>query len=229
MMKQAAPFLVCLMLAACGGPAYYQGPRYYPPPPPPPPREANTHPYAPPPELRQPPAEAREQPREPAAIHAPANVPSAGPLKTAAIGGYMDDQEKDLRQHLRGMAGVGRPGDDIVLNLRDDQLFEGNSNRLSSSGAAALTRIGVVLRHYDHTQIEVGGYSDTSGTPEQNKATSEARAHAVCEALEKTGVTRGRLTCEGFGQQRLRIATGDHKSEPRNRRIEIMIMPKASG
>jgi outer membrane protein OmpA-like peptidoglycan-associated protein len=179
--------------------------------------------------LRPPPAEAREQPREPTTIHAPANVPSAGPLKTAAIGSYMDDQEKDLRQHLRGMAGVGRPGDDIVLNLRDDQLFEGNSNRLSSSGAEALTRIGVVLRHYDHTQIEVGGYMDTAGGPEQSTKASETRARAVCDALEKAGVTRGRLTCQGFGATRLRIATGDRKSEPRNRRIEIMIMPKASG
>ncbi|HEY4115572.1 MAG TPA: OmpA family protein [Rhizomicrobium sp.] len=223
-MRKAVPFLACLMLAACGGPPPYRA-AYYPPPPPPP--RVNLHPYRPPPESRH--AETREQPQEPASIHAPADVPSAGPLQTAMVGGYMDNQERDLRQHLRGLAAVGRPGDDIVLNLRDDQLFAGDSLHLSSSGANALTRIAVILRHYDHTQIEVGGYTDTAGTPEQNKKTSEARARAVCAALEDAGVARGRLTCEGFGETRPRIATGDHKREPRNRRIEIMILPRASG
>ena len=226
-MKKTAVFLGCLMLAACGGGSAYYGPPRYAPPPPPPPPQYGSRPYAPPPPSRE--AQNREQAQQPATIHAPANVPSAGPLKTAMIGGYMDNQERDLRQHLRGIAGVGRPGDDIVLNLRNDQLFEGTSNRLSASGADALTRIAIVVRHYDHTQVEVGSFTDTTGTPEQNKAATEKRARAVCDALEEAGVARGRLTCQGFGETRLRIATGDHKSEPRNRRIEIRITPAASG
>jgi outer membrane protein OmpA-like peptidoglycan-associated protein len=223
-MKKVAAALLLMVLAACAGPARYTGSQYPSSPSVPPPGEMR--PYAVPPEARQPQS---SQMQGPAAIHAPAKVPSAGPLKTAMIGSYMDNQERDLRQHLRGLVGVGRPGDDIVLNLRNDQLFDGNASRLSQPGADALTRIAVILRHYDHTQIQVSGFTDTTGTPDQNRAASEKRAHTVCDALAEAGVPRARLSCQGLGETRLRIATGDHKNEPRNRRIEIRITASASG
>lgn len=221
-MKRHFALPLLLWLAACAGPAPYHPPPVPPPPPPPPPP-----PYM---HAMPSPREAEAEPNRPWQPHAPGKVPSAGPLRTAAIGTYMDNQERDLRQHLRGMGvGVGRPGDDIVLNLRNDELFDGNSNQLTGSGGEALTSIAIILRHYDHTMIDVGAFTDTTGTPEQNKAASEKRARVVCDALAAEGVAPGRLKCAGFGEEHLRIATGDHKSEPRNRRTEIRITAAASG
>jgi outer membrane protein OmpA-like peptidoglycan-associated protein len=63
----------------------------------------------------------------------PPKVASAGPLKTAMVGSYMDNQEAELRRAMRGTGVlVGRPGDDIVLRISSDAMFEGNSFNLSS-------------------------------------------------------------------------------------------------
>jgi outer membrane protein OmpA-like peptidoglycan-associated protein len=218
-MKKAFVPLAVLLLSACGGRVYY------PPPPPSPyeyPRSSQLH------QLPPAPGEARsvEQPAPPR--RAPQTVPSAGPLKTAMIGGYMDNQERDLRQHLRGSGvGVARPGDDIVLNIRNDALFDGN--QLSAAGRDVLVTVAVIARHYDHTAISISGFTDTTGTPEQNLAASQKRARAVADALVANGVASRRVSSQGYGETRLKIATGDHVSEPRNRRIEIRIAAQASG
>src|ERR1043166_8304758 len=66
---------------------------------------------------------ALEAPRASAQTARPAadSVRSAGPLQLAAIGSYMDAQESDLRNRLRGTgAVVTRPGDDLVIVLGND-------------------------------------------------------------------------------------------------------------
>jgi outer membrane protein OmpA-like peptidoglycan-associated protein len=219
-MKKALVPLAALLVSACGGGRVYHAP------PPPSPYEysqsSQLHPLPPEPgEVRR-----AEQPAPPR--RAPQSVPSAGPLKTAMIGSYMDNQERDLRQHLRGSAvGVARPGDDIVLNIRNDALFDGN--QLSAGGRDILVTVAVIARHYDHTAISIAGFTDTTGTPEQNLSASQKRARAVADALIANGVSAKRVTSQGLGEARLKIATGDHVSEPRNRRIEIRIAAQASG
>ncbi len=150
-------------------------------------------------------------------------VRTAGPLKTAMIGSYMDAQERDFRAQLRGArVRVARIGDDLVLSLEDNVLFDDND--LSSDGQSVLERTAELLRHYDHTAIAIGGYTDTSGKPEQNMAVSEKRARLVADALISDGVAPQRVGAQGYGATHLRIMTGPDKSEPRNRRIEIRIV-----
>ena len=162
------------------------------------------------------------QPREGGNIP---NVGSAGPLKTAMVGSYMDAQEKDFRAHLRG-AGVrvARIGDDLVLQLQDDVLFDGND--LSGDGRDVLERTAELLRHYDHTAVAVGGYTDTSGTPDQNMAVSQKRARLVADTLVSDGVAGSRVGAQGYGATHLKIVTGPNKNEPGNRRIEIHIIAR---
>lgn len=152
------------------------------------------------------------------------NVGSAGPLKSAMVENYMDAEERDLRAHLRapGVA-VLRIGDEIVLSFRDAVLFAGDS--LSEEGRGALERVAEFMRHYDHTAVAVGGYTDTSGTPEENLAQSQKRAKLVADTLIKDGVAAPRVGATGYGATHLKIATGPDVKEPRNRRIEIRIVP----
>jgi outer membrane protein OmpA-like peptidoglycan-associated protein len=160
----------------------------------------------------------------------PPKVASAGPLKTAMIGSYMDNQEQDFRRALHGTGVlVGRPGDDIVLNLRSDELFVGNTLTLSDHAQRVLSTIAPVLRHYDHTQIFINGYTDTTGTPEQNMAVSRKRAYTIGGQLVKDGVPLSRLQATGYGETVPRVKTGEGKNEPRNRRIEIRISARAAG
>jgi outer membrane protein OmpA-like peptidoglycan-associated protein len=179
----------------------------------------------------QPYAEHAPRPEHPAYQPGPSpKVESAGPLKTEMIGSYMDNQEAEFRRVLRGTGVlVARPGDDIVLNLRSDEMFEGHTLNLSESAQRILADIAPVLRHFDHTQIFINGYTDTTGSPEQNMIVSRKRAYTIGGQLVKDGVPLARLQAAGYGETVQKVKTGDHVNEPRNRRIEIRISARAAG
>ena len=127
------------------------------------------------------------------------------------IGNYMDQQERDFREHLRGTrVGVVRPGDELVLRLPDSMLFEGKDIRLTSAGRDALATIAVIVRHYDHTAIAVTAYVD--GTDKE--------ARMVAGALINDGVSARRLTT----RTGLAVNAG-----AKSRRVEIHISPQATG
>jgi outer membrane protein OmpA-like peptidoglycan-associated protein len=156
----------------------------------------------------------------PAALIAPG---LAGPLTVARVEPYMDALETDLRRHVhaRGLV-TQRRGNEINIVIANDLLFTPDGG---VAGDEVLEPLASILRGYAHTAVAVGGYTDTAGTPQQNLAVSQKRARQIADALVHEGVPGGRIGAQGYGETHLRIATGDHKSEPRNRRIEILIKP----
>lgn len=172
-------------------------------------------PVAPVPSPTQPPVPHRaDQPALPP-IH------SAGPLTRAMVGTYMDAQEADLRSYLRGQGvSVSRRGDQLAVTLQSDRLFD--HGEMSDWGDAFLRAMVLVLGHYDHTLIEVNGYSDAGSNADATVAASQKRAKAVADGFSHYGIAAGRLTVNGLGATNLRIANA---SDPKNRRIEIKITP----
>ena len=199
----APAFVLALLLSACGG-----GPG----------------PLGEPPPLR--PAERErpvwQKPSPPAHAAAPAVQGPAGPLTVARVGDYMDGLEMQLRHHLRGVL-VARQGDNLTVVIPNAALFAEDGG---VAGDDVLEPLGAILRGYSHAFVQVNGFTDTSGTPEQNLALSQKRAQAIAVALAHEGVPPQRLSSQGFGETHLRIATGDNKKEPRNRRIELVIRPR---
>ncbi|HTW34115.1 MAG TPA: OmpA family protein [Rhizomicrobium sp.] len=151
-----------------------------------------------------------------------------GALTAKNVGGYMDNEERDLRADLRGSGVlVSRPGDAITLLMRGDVLFTGrDSTTLSARGSQIIAAIAAVVGKYDSTALTVNGYTDTVGPSDKNMQLSQARADAVGKALAASGIDPHRITSYGFGDTRLKIPTGPGKSEPRNRRVDILITPK---
>ena len=178
-------------------------------------------------------------PLRPSQIAAPA-VPVRAPVKIASSGtgklaaaqteNYMDAQETELRQRLRASGvSVRRQGDDILLSIGNDILFDTGSANLSARASQIVGAMADVLMRYNKTFVSVGGYSDTTGAPEFNLKLSQARAQAVANRLIDGGVDRARVTPQGFGETHLKIPTGDQVNEPRNRRVEIKIVPHTEG
>ena len=47
----------------------------------------------------------------------------------------------------------------------------------------------------------------------------------MADELVNDGINPARISPRGYGETHLRIPTGDNVSEPRNRRVEIRILP----
>ncbi len=78
-------------------------------------------------------------------------------------------------------------------------------------------------RRVQYTQIEVNGYTDTSGKPSYNMRLSIRRAQNVAAELVLDGVPRNAIAIRGFGETHLLVPTGPGVREPQNRRVEIII------
>jgi outer membrane protein OmpA-like peptidoglycan-associated protein len=202
-----------LVLAACAEPVRYSYP---------PPYEAPMAPPAP-------------RPASPPSYAAPTPPRSVKPLGMGRltaknVGDYMDNEERDLRADLKGSGvGVTRPGDTITLFLRSDILFALNSADLSPRAMQILAAIAAAVAKYDSTGLTVNGYTDTAGAFDRNIQISQERAAAVAKALAADGVDAHRIVSQGLGATHLKIPTGPNISEPRNRRVEILITPEMKG
>jgi len=77
---------------------------------------------------------------------------------------------------------------------------------------------------YDHSAVQVTGFTDTVGPFDRNIAISQSRAKTVADGLVSDGVDSERVSSQGYGATHLKIATGPDRAEPRNRRIEIRVI-----
>jgi hypothetical protein len=79
------------------------------------------------------------------------------------------------------------------------------------------------FRRTGSARVTVTGYTDTSGSANYNLALSQRRAEIVAEELEREGVPATSIVTVGRGEENLLVATADGVSEPRNRRVEIVV------
>jgi OOP family OmpA-OmpF porin len=105
--------------------------------------------------------------------------------------------------------------------------FGSGSTSLSHLGTTVVTRaaakVKADLAKVPGSHVKVIGYSDTSGSNEAAQTLSEKRAAIVRDALAQDGVDAAAITTEGRGKSELAVPTPDRKSEPRNRRVRIVV------
>lgn len=108
-----------------------------------------------------------------------------------------------------------------VTTLSTDVLFDFDRATIRPEFRDELDRIAETIVADTTTQILVWGHADRAGPAAYNQGLSERRAEAVADYLEGRGVTRDRMTVQGFGETRPAVPTADGVPEQRNRRVEI--------
>jgi outer membrane protein OmpA-like peptidoglycan-associated protein len=149
-----------------------------------------------------------------------------GGLTGAAIGRYMDQQEAELRAQLQGTGvSVTRVGNQIILNMPSNITFGVDSAMVQPRFNETLVSVGLVLRKFNKTIIDVYGHTDSSGSDEYNKDLSQRRAVAVATILANQGVDQRRFFIEGRGEEDPIASNATESGRAQNRRVEIQLSP----
>ena len=148
-----------------------------------------------------------------------------GALAGAAIGHYMDQQEHNLRERLRGTGvGVTRVNEgQILLNFPADLTFDFNRDSVKGHFVPVLMNTASILRDYPQTTVDVYGHADSVGPEAYNQDLSERRAMNVSSILMQGGVMRQRIEATGFGETRPIASNATDEGRARNRRVEVYI------
>jgi len=153
-----------------------------------------------------------------------------GALAGGSVGYYMDVQEAKLRQQLQGTGvSVTRIGDNITLNMPGNVTFRTDSADLNSSFFSVLDSVGLVLKEYEKTIVEVAGHTDSTGTAEYNQALSQRRAQTVATYLAGKGVLEQRLITVGGGEGHPVASNETPDGRQLNRRVELTLAPITQG
>ena len=142
----------------------------------------------------------------------------------ALIGNKMDKQAREIDQALPG-AEVERVGEGIRLVLNENAVrFATGKATLTSNAKSNLDKLVPVFKEYPDTNIELFGYTDSTGSPDFNLTLSQKRAESVKNYLASTGLVGSGFNITGLGIADP-IATNDTADgRTQNRRVEFAII-----
>jgi len=146
-----------------------------------------------------------------------------GGVAGGVIGNKMDKQAREIETALPG-AQVERVGEGIKLVLGENAVrFDTNKSTLTSGAKANLDKLVPVFNQYPDTNIQIYGYTDSTGAAEYNLKLSDQRAASVRSYLTGKGINNSRFTTTGLGIADP-IATNDTpEGRSQNRRVEFAI------
>jgi outer membrane protein OmpA-like peptidoglycan-associated protein len=148
-----------------------------------------------------------------------------GGVAGGVVGYQLDQQIRELEEATAGSGvDVTETPDGFLVNL-PDVTFATGSTAITPSFQTTLNKVAESLTKYPNSLIDVYGHTDTVGSTASNQTLSEERARAVSNYLINRGVATSRIRWQGFGETQLKVPTADNVNEPRNRRVEIKVVP----
>lgn len=111
----------------------------------------------------------------------------------------------------------------------DKITFPPGSADIEASSAASLDEIAGILKACPDVAMEIGGYTDSQGREEMNKALSQRRADAVVNALLARRVLTSNLTAHGYGEENPIADNNTEEGREANRRIEFRLIGTGNG
>jgi OOP family OmpA-OmpF porin len=101
--------------------------------------------------------------------------------------------------------------------------FEFNSAKLTDSVSERLDNFVEFLEKYPQAQVQITGYTDSSGPAAYNQTLSERRAQSVADYLIAKGIDSERLMVKGMGEENPVADNSTAEGREQNRRIEVVV------
>jgi outer membrane protein OmpA-like peptidoglycan-associated protein len=110
----------------------------------------------------------------------------------------------------------------LVITL-GDVLFDTNKSDLRSGARYSIDKLAAFLAEYPTRNVQIEGFTDSTGAVEYNQRLSERRAEAVRNAIAAQGIDSRRLMTRGYGVEFPVAGNESAEGRQRNRRVEIII------
>jgi outer membrane protein OmpA-like peptidoglycan-associated protein len=108
----------------------------------------------------------------------------------------------------------------------DRLLFDTGSATLQPQSREQLNNIAAILKAYPNVHLRIGGYTDNTGSADQNVKLSGDRANNVMAALVNLGVAPDRLDARGYGEDHPVADNATEEGRAKNRRISMLVTQK---
>jgi outer membrane protein OmpA-like peptidoglycan-associated protein len=142
-----------------------------------------------------------------------------GALAGGSVGLYLDKQRKDLEK----VAEVKKTENGLLVQMKNDILFDTGSDALKAEGIVELNKMADILAKYSDDRVKIEGHTDSVGDAKHNQALSERRAGAVRTVLVSRGVQEKQIEVYGFGETKPVADNGSADGRAKNRRVELHI------
>ncbi|WP_242334749.1 MULTISPECIES: OmpA family protein [Anaeromyxobacter] len=142
-----------------------------------------------------------------------------GALAGGSVGLYLDKQHKELEK----VAEAKRTENGILVNMKNDILFDTNSADLKAEAVTQLTQVGDILAKYADDRIQIEGHTDSSGSDSLNETLSRKRADSVRTVLVSRGVREEQISVAGYGESKPIADNATKEGRAKNRRVEVHI------
>lgn len=156
---------------------------------------------------------------------APANIPATPQAVTPANveQNTNDDAQETRISDSRLSASQCQQAFSQIMSKRSIG-FTTASSTIDKNSQAILDELVKVAKQCPQSRIEIGGHTDDQGTQENNLRLSQRRAESVMEHFVRNGVSLGRLSAMGYGEDRPLVENKTAANRKTNRRIEFRIL-----
>ena len=116
----------------------------------------------------------------------------------------------------------------LVVNMQD-VLFDTGKYTLKEPAKIALARISGIIVSHPGLNLQVEGYTDSTGTEAFNQKLSEQRANTVRDYLATNGVSPQTMAAVGYGEQYPVSSNDTVAGRKLNRRVELVVSGEVIG
>jgi outer membrane protein OmpA-like peptidoglycan-associated protein len=127
-------------------------------------------------------------------------------------------------QNLGQVANVKQEPRGVVITLSGELLFPSGQREISPIARKSLDQVAHALAEQPSTStFQVEGYTDDTGSPQQNQQLAEQRAKAVADHLVQSGIDPSRIQVVSHGEHDPVANNDTPEGRASNRRVEIVV------